>query len=202
MRCWTVTFGSLLLAVGAGACGIIAGLGEYAQGLGDSGAGGTIQGHPVESGALDDAMGTGTGGEDTSVGPEGDDVIDAGTAASDDVADAGSTQGMADASDAAEDAAAVCRTQCSGCCDSDNVCHGGQSVATCGSGGATCTDCSTSGKVCSSAGSCVTGATMEAGPPPMCSLSNCKNNCPLLMAPCCKSDQTCGCAVLGLLLCN
>jgi hypothetical protein len=202
VRCSTFTFGALLLMMGVGACGVLAGLGDYAQGVGDSGVGVKIQGHPEESGILDDAMGTGPGGEDTSVGPASDDATDAGTGGSEDVIDTGSTQETADAGDAAQDAAALCRTQCSGCCDSNDVCHGGQSLATCGSGGAACVDCSTQTKVCSSAGSCVKASMMEAGPPPMCSVSNCKNSCPLLMAPCCKGDQTCGCAVLGLLLCN
>ena len=44
-------------------------------------------------------------------------------------------------------------------------------------------------------------AQVDAGKP-QCSVGNCSNKCPLLEAPCCKQDQTCGCAVLGLLLCN
>ncbi len=190
----------MLLAFGAGACGLIAGLPDYASGTAD-GSGITIQPHPDATGTQDDSTETGPG-DDTTVDPGGDVGADAGSGSDDVAPDTGTSEGPTDASEDAQDAAAICRTQCSGCCDSNNICHGGQSLATCGSGGKACMDCSASGKVCSSAGACVTGTTMEAGPPPMCSVGNCKNGCPLLEAPCCKADQTCGCAVLGLLLCN
>ena len=200
MRWLSFTFASLLL-LGASACGVIAGLGDYASGSADSGSGVKVQGHPEESGAPDDST-TNSPGDDVSGPGGGDDAIDSGTGGSDAVVDSGPTAMIADASDDAQDAAASCRTQCSGCCDSANVCHGGLSLATCGSSGEACVDCSMSGKVCSSTGTCITSTVMEAGPPPMCILGNCKNSCPLLEAPCCKGDQTCGCAVLGLLLCN
>jgi hypothetical protein len=194
----TFLLGSLL-AVGAGACGLIAGLGDYASGLADSGIG--VKVHPEESGVVDDAP-TGTGGGDETPPVTTDDATDSAPGASEDVVEGEPAVVGSDAADAAQDAAAVCQTECGGCCDANNVCHGGQSVGTCGSGGKACVDCSTSGKMCGSSGTCVAASTMEAGPPPMCSLPNCKNSCPLLEAPCCKTDQTCGCAVLGLLLCN
>lgn len=103
------------------------------------------------------------------------------------------------------DAAAVCHAQCSGCCDATGTCHGGKSTGTCGSAGAQCVDCAASGKVCGQSATCVAASVADSGPPPMCVVSQCTNTCPLvplLEAPCCKPDQTCGCgAVLGI-LCN
>jgi hypothetical protein len=202
VRWLSFTFRSLLLAVGAGACGLVAGLGDYADGLAEGGPGVKVIVHPEETGTPDDATAIGPGGDEPSVGPAGDDAIDSSAGEPDTAVDSGSATAVADASDDAQDAAAVCRTQCSGCCDPANVCHGGLSVSTCGSSGEACVDCSASGKVCSSTGTCIMSSVMEAGPPPMCKVGNCKNSCPLLEAPCCKGDQTCGCAVLGLLLCN
>lgn len=107
--------------------------------------------------------------------------------------------------DADTDAAAVCRAQCSGCCDPSGICHGGQSTATCGSDGLACRDCSSSAMVCTS-GSCVAKTAVDSGAPATCVVSRCTNSCPLLPlaeAPCCKSDDTCGCgAILGILLCS
>ena len=107
--------------------------------------------------------------------------------------------------DAEVDAAAVCKAQCSGCCDSTGMCHGGLSNDTCGSGAAACEDCTNSGMVCSSAGACAAPSQVDSGTK-TCDPTKCTNQCPLLPlleAPCCKSDHTCGCgAVLGVVACN
>lgn len=124
--------------------------------------------------------------------------------------DAGALDEAGDAlerpADAGVDATAICRAQCSGCCDSNGVCHGGQSTSTCGVGGGACQDCSRASKVCDPQGACVAPSTVDSGPPSTCVPTNCTNTCPLLPlaeAPCCKPDQTCGCgAVLGILNCN
>jgi hypothetical protein len=196
---------SVLLALGASACGLVAGLSGYGAELEDAAAHGSSQ----EPSTTDAA----SSGDEAAVGPEGNDAtVDAGTGdepttelidpgdSSDDGGDAGPPIG--DAGDGGEDAEAVCKAQCGGCCDSTWVCHGGQSVGTCGAGAQACMNCGASNKVCSSAGACVTAPIVDASPPAMCNATKCTNKCPLLEGPCCKSDQTCGCAVLGLLLCN
>ena len=195
----SIRLASLSLLFGVSACAAIAGLGDYVEGVEESGTRASGEGaHPSEGGASNDSA-TATGSDDSSPGPgEGDATTDDGGAGDDGEA---ALDASTDAADGGEDAAAVCRAQCGGCCDESAVCHGGQSLATCGTGGEACKDCSTSNKVCSSAGACVSSAPADAGLKP-CSVGNCTNKCSLLEAPCCKQDQTCGCAVLGLLLCN
>jgi len=129
-------------------------------------------------------------------------------AAADDAGDeGGENEGAVDAmmADAEVDAAAVCRAQCSGCCDSAGMCHGGLSNDTCGAGGADCEDCASSGMVCSAEGACGAPSQVDSGAK-TCDPTKCTNKCPLLPlleAPCCKSDHTCGCgAVLGVVACN
>jgi hypothetical protein len=121
-----------------------------------------------------------------------------------DVGEEASAEAMAAPIDAGIDAAAVCRAQCSGCCDSEGTCHGGRSDDTCGTGAAACVDCTKSSMVCGTGGSCM-AAVVDSGPR-TCDVTKCTNQCPilpLLEAPCCKLDQTCGCgAVLGVVLCN
>ena len=185
---------------GVSACAAISGLGDYVEGVEEAGAQAAGQGgRPSEAGASNEGA-TQSGGDDAAPGPGEGDATTGEVDAADDGAAAAVLDASADGAGGGQDAAATCRAQCGGCCDQSAVCHGGQSLATCGSGGQACQDCSTSNKVCSSAGACV-ASVPDAGPKP-CSVGNCTNKCPLLEAPCCKQDQTCGCALIGLVLCN
>jgi hypothetical protein len=80
---------------------------------------------------------------------------------------------------------------CGGCCTADGFCAGGQSSASCGARGSACVVCSP-GAVCTD-GSC---EPYDSGPPGPCVASACAVCIPVYQAPCCKSDQTCGCEVL------
>ncbi|MGH7438270.1 MAG: hypothetical protein ACRENE_21505 [Polyangiaceae bacterium] len=182
-----------LVACGAG-CAAFTGLTGYSQGL-------------LEDGSAESGGGT-PSADEAAVLPTPDasepDVPSA------PIADASLTAPPPD--DAASDvhvdadAAAICHAQCSGCCDSSGACHGGLSTTTCGAQGASCRDCSASGLACGSGARCVAAPGDAGGTAPMCVVTRCTNTCPtlpLLEAPCCKPDQTCGCgAVLGILLCN
>src|SRR5258708_21111226 len=176
---------------GAAACASLSGLNEISSGR-----------EEVDSSSRAAEGGESTLGSDataTEVQPAGADGAVDRTPGND-------AEGATAEAEAGVDAAAICRAQCSGCCDSSGMCHGGRWTGTCGGGGAACSNCASTGKACSGNGTCVGTAMVEAGAPPMCVVSKCSNTCPLLPlveAPCCKSDQTCGCAaVLGILLCN
>jgi hypothetical protein len=188
---------TLPFVAGVTACAAIAGLGDYEHAGQDGGAhGATADAHgTVDVPNATDLPDSSDPSEDATSG-EGDETgatLESGSEGS---------EASAPPADAAVDAAAACQAQCGGCCDSNAMCHGGLSVGTCGANGAACMDCSSSGKVCSSAGKCV-AATVDSGtPPPSCTATSCTNKCALLEGPCCKQDGTCGCAVLGLLLCN
>jgi hypothetical protein len=181
---------------GAAACASLSGLNDIS--LGDSDGG--TSGHRGDGGdvAVSPGGDDGTVADGQAVPPGKDGGPTAETGAPD-------SDGAASPVDASTDAAAICRDQCSGCCDSSGTCHGGQSTATCGNGGLACRDCSSAGMVCTS-GECIAKTSVESGAPTMCVVSKCTNSCPLLPlaeAPCCKPDNTCGCgAVLGILLCN
>ena len=181
---------------GAAACASLSGLNDISLGEADEG----TLGHGGDSGDVEAPPGGDDGAvaDEQAIAPE----AEGGPTPETGVLD---QDGAAAPLDANTDAAAICRAQCSGCCDSSGTCHGGQSTATCGSGGLACRDCSSTGTVCAS-GACVAKTAVDSGAPPMCVASKCTNSCPLLPlaeAPCCKSDNTCGCgAVLGILLCN
>jgi hypothetical protein len=190
-----------LLAVGAGACAGLSSLSEYSAG--PSVAGGAEGGGAF--GVADAGAGDETGEPSGATGADA--VAAAQLDAPDPPADGSASAPPVDASlDADVDAAAICHAQCSGCCDSSGVCHGGQSTTTCGAHGGACRDCAQTGQVCAAGGTCVAASSADSGPPPTCNPTKCTNTCPLLPlaeAPCCKSDQTCGCgAILGILLCN
>ena len=186
------------LALGVGACAALSGLTDLTQG-GDGGAEASVS-QPGDERPPQDAF---TGVVDTGGARETGGEPDASTS---EAPDAVAPPRLDAAADVAVDAAAICRAQCSGCCDTSGTCHGGRSTTTCGTGGIACRDCSGAGEVCSANGTCTAPPPPDAGPPPMCVVSKCTNSCPalpLLEAPCCKLDQTCGCAaVLGLVLCN
>jgi hypothetical protein len=100
------------------------------------------------------------------------------------------------ARDAGSDAATCNAASCpDGCCTSSGLCAGGGLTATCGSGGAACRNCAAYDLVCS-AGACVTPVDSGMTGPPACSPSTCSNLCVPYFVQCCKSDQTCGCALL------
>jgi hypothetical protein len=182
--------------MGAAACASLSGLNDIPLGEAEGG----TSGHGADSG-------------DVAAPPGGDDgaVPDGQAIAPDEASGSIPETGVLDQDSAAApvdanaDAAAVCRAQCSGCCDPSGTCHGGQSSATCGSGGLACRDCASTGMGCAS-GACVAQSPADSGTPTTCVVTKCTNSCPLLPlaeAPCCKSDNTCGCgAVLGILLCN
>ena len=192
--CVQLCAGSIvLLVVGASACASLSGLSTFSRGDDDAGA----ADHAVETGAESDDTSRAEGAMADEAGAqeaEDGDSSEVGAPARD---------AAAAIPDSGVDAAAVCHAECSGCCDSAGTCHGGQSTTTCGTGAAACQDCANAGKVCNVS---VAAPQVDSGTPPMCVVTRCTNSCPLLPlveAPCCKSDQTCGCgAVLGILLCN
>jgi hypothetical protein len=95
---------------------------------------------------------------------------------------------------------------CGGCCKSDGFCAGGESTATCGIAGATCLNCANMGLGCSEgACSAEAGAPLEGGPPPACDVTTCLRtvSCfPGLQTSCCRTDGTCGCAVINYPMLN
>jgi hypothetical protein len=169
--------GLFLIALGASGCGLLAGLGDYSAG------------DPIESDSLTDSS-------PFTMLPGSDDAEDASadTSSGDD--------GSSVIEDPDGDASAPCGPgNCGGCCI-NGTCAGGGSVDTCGSGGVACVDCTSMGGACSAAGACTT-PPKDAAPPAMCVVSACKSKCiPYVQNPCCKSDQTCGCAIAISSTCN
>jgi hypothetical protein len=177
--------GVVVLAMGTGACALIAGLGDY------EGAAGGSDSSPSRS--LKDA-----GAPLNATDDSGDPPLNEEAAASEDTpdSDVGSDSPFivgADPGDAmlSPDVDTVCSTTtCPGCC-SNGQCVGGQSVATCGVGGGSCKDCTSMGGACTS-GACTTKVP-DAGPAKTCTTSKCSPCIPVYQSSCCKSDETCGC---------
>jgi hypothetical protein len=98
-------------------------------------------------------------------------------------------------SDSSIDGTACNDLSCGGCCTAASLCAAGGLDNACGRAGAACKSCSASGMVCG-AGSCVT-APADAGEGGVsgCNPSKCTNVCVPLYSPCCKTDQSCGCAL-------
>ena len=79
---------------------------------------------------------------------------------------------------------------CFGCCDAQGNCVGGKSLAACGEGGQAC-------QVCPSADTaCLNGFCLLGSPPTSCVVSSCPACIADYQAACCKTDNTCGCAVV------
>ncbi|MGO9839034.1 MAG: hypothetical protein ACLP1X_33035 [Polyangiaceae bacterium] len=99
--------------------------------------------------------------------------------------------------DVADDSPPPCASACHGCCSATGDCQGGESANSCGAGGQACLDCQSSGMACVS-GSCAAADTADVAAPPLCEVSMCSMTLciPAWQAPCCKSDNTCGCRVL------
>jgi hypothetical protein len=106
--------------------------------------------------------------------------------------DAGPRDAVADV---APEAAACDSTSCHGCCTAGGLCAAGGGNSACGTGGATCQDCSSSGLVCTG-GACAS-APVDAGDAGSsgCDPTKCSNLCVPYFIQCCKTDQSCGCAV-------
>ncbi len=172
--------GVVVLAMGTGACALIAGLGDYEGAAGGSDS--SVSRLVKDSGVPDPPPnGEAAASEETPDGNLGSDspfVV-----VSDD----------ADLSDAmlSADVDTTCSTKtCPGCC-SNGQCVGGQSVATCGVGGGSCKDCTNMGGACTS-GACATKVP-DAGPAKTCTASKCSPCIPVYQSACCKTDETCGC---------
>jgi hypothetical protein len=176
--------GVVVLAMGSGACALIAGLGDY-----EGHAAGSDGSAPVVT--VDDGGGSMTTDDGTPLNSD-----DEPTTADADVPDVSSdgffiVTGDTDAALSPDVNTKCDTTTCAGCCQ-DGMCVGGQSVATCGKGGGTCKDCTGMGGACSS-GAC-TMKVADAGPAMTCNPSKCPLCIPVYQSSCCKtSDQTCGC---------
>jgi hypothetical protein len=98
--------------------------------------------------------------------------------------------------DVSSEAATCSQASCDGCCTTAGLCAAGGLNNACGVAGSPCQECS-SGLVCGASGSC-TSPPVDAGtmPPPGCNPSTCTNLCVPYFIQCCKSDETCGCALL------
>jgi hypothetical protein len=185
--------GVLAVTVGASACASLSGLSQYSSSSpSDDGAAFTPE---LEATTGDDA-GDETATNDDVADPDAQSPEDAqiwDAAANDATAKDAGRDDSARGSDAATvpDAYVCGVTSCGGCC-ANGSCVGGQSVPTCGVGGVACKDCASMG-ACRS-GSCA-APPVDAGPPPMCVVSQCTNTCAVapIQGVCCKSDQTCGC---------
>jgi hypothetical protein len=178
--------GVVVLAMGTGACALIAGLGDYegaAGGGSDSSQSRIVKDSGVPVSTTDDSndpplIGEAAASEDT---PDGDVGGDSPFIVGSDPGDAMLMP----------DVDTVCSTMtCPGCCD-NGQCVGGQSVATCGVGGGSCKDCTSMGGACTN-GSCTT-VVADAGPAKTCTISKCMACIPVYQSACCKSDETCGC---------
>jgi hypothetical protein len=167
--------GVFLVAIGASACGLVAGIGDYSEGR-----------DPLDSSMTKEGGGFATDPESDAAPIEpGDDGA------------TGDGNSLVDPSDAALPCGPG---RCGGCCI-NGTCAGGGSVTTCGTGGVACVDCTSMGGACSAAGACTT--PQDAAPPAMCVASACKSKCiPYVQVACCKSDQTCGCAIAISSACN
>jgi hypothetical protein len=114
-----------------------------------------------------------------------------------DVKDAGAHDASSGGVDAGAEAATCNVESCpNGCCTDAGLCAGGGLTAACGMGGAACQNCASFDLVCS-ASACVTPVA-DAGStgPPACMPTTCSNLCVPYFVQCCKSDQSCGCALL------
>ena len=146
---------------------------------------------------------------ETSTHGVSEDAVDGATATDDatqgaDVMDAAV---IVDAPDAmvdggADDLSLPCPQTCtSGCCDPSRTCLDGLTDEACGGGGNACQDCSPAGQTCQS-NACQAPPPPSPTPPPpdaggpTCDVSSCSNLCVPYFVQCCKSDSTCGCALL------
>ncbi len=113
---------------------------------------------------------------------------------------------IVDATDAmvggGDDLSLPCPQTCtSGCCNQSGTCLDGLTDEACGGGGNACQDCSPAGQTCQS-NACQAPPPPSPTPPPpdaggpTCEVSSCSNLCVPYFVPCCKSDSTCGCALL------
>jgi hypothetical protein len=104
--------------------------------------------------------------------------------------------------DGGDDLGLPCPQTCtSGCCDPSGTCLDGLTDEACGGGGNACQDCSPAGQTCQS-NACQAPPPPPPTPPPpdaggpTCDVSSCSNLCVPYFVQCCKSDSTCGCALL------
>jgi|HubBroStandDraft_2_1064218.scaffolds.fasta_scaffold19812_1 hypothetical protein len=199
--------GAALLAwVGAlAACAGISGLDAYsAEGNFEGTCTGSCAadgGGPADDGALSTDM-TETGGPPT----EPDDASEgASVESSDSTTAAGArpdaaVEGVESAApgippDATPESAACNAQSCAGCCTAAGLCAAGGLDDACGTAGAACSDCSTSGLACT-AGACGAAPEDSGAQQSQCNPSQCANLCVPYFVQCCKSDETCGCALL------
>ncbi|HTB75672.1 MAG TPA: hypothetical protein VK762_20615 [Polyangiaceae bacterium] len=174
--------GVVVLSMGTGACGMIAGLSDYEGHLGDpdsSVASVVKDGATLSTSDGDPPLNTddGTGGD------ANDPQSDAPWIITDDSTDAALSPDVNTTCDT---------TTCAGCCTAAGACVGGQSVATCGVGGTECKDCTSMGGACTS-GACSTKVA-DAAAKPVCTASKCPPCIPVYQSSCCKTtDETCGC---------
>jgi len=219
----------ILMAFGGAmsACALLSGLDQISQGVDAPGADATIDAHPSSTGSdasgdvrhdtvtADTSVGVGEGddgtvsADDSSIDMEegggGESAADGRPDGADDAGDGGGLDAGPDAyrlpdADSGPDAPPPCAPgNCSGCCDANRICLGGQSLTTCGTGGATCRNCASVSQSCNN-GACSTVAP-EAGPgctpnPGLCAFVTI---CPFFYSACCKSsDGTCGCQLNSL----
>jgi hypothetical protein len=144
-----------------------------------------------DAGGASDAE-TPEGAPEQSLYPDGTDGVEGseGDAARDARTESGSPP------DAAAEAASCNAASCKGCCTTAGLCAAGGSNSACGVGGDLCQVCSPD-LACNASGSCA-APPVDAGmsQPPGCEPSTCTNLCVPYFIQCCKSDETCGCALL------
>jgi hypothetical protein len=176
--------GVVVLAMGTGACALIAGLNDYEGHTGADGAAPPVPGNDSGPVVSDDSSSPPLNGDD-------EPSSDGDTSEADPSDGYFVLTGDNDAALSADVNTKCDTTTCAGCCE-NGMCVGGQSVATCGMGGGACKDCTNSGGACTS-GACATKAA-DAGAPKTCTASKCPLCIPVYQSSCCKtSDQTCGC---------
>jgi hypothetical protein len=97
--------------------------------------------------------------------------------------------------DAARDVASCNSSSCDGCCTAQGLCAAGGLASACGMGGAACQNCAASGLACVS-GACAQPPADAGTSSSACNATTCANLCVPYFIQCCKTDQTCGCALL------
>jgi hypothetical protein len=151
------------------------------------------------------------GASESSTHGVNEDAVD-GATATDDAADAADVMADTEAASIVDEPDAMvggggddlslpCAQTCtSGCCDPSGTCLDGVTDEACGGGGNACQDCSPAGQTCQS-NACQAPSPSPTPPPPdaggpTCDVSSCSNLCVPYFVQCCKSDSTCGCALL------
>ena len=200
---WVSAVGACLVA----ACASIEGLSEFASGGFTSidGASTDDDAHSSEATTVPPTADANDDAADSEAEPEQDagdeppreDASSDDTGPRDSGAGATSDADLSDgrAVDSGGDAPICDSVSCGGCCTTSGLCASGGLSNACGTGGGSCEDCSSTGQACVE-GACAAPPPDAGAGPPGCQPSTCANLCVPYFVQCCKSDNTCGCALL------